>query len=223
MIKTIKKLIYFETIVASVSSFGFKYAYLLLVVVGTLLKAPIMAQTDETNTLLGDFAFGKDVSFMVAPSFAYTRMDGDGMTMLNLRAGGVIKRKLALGGFYAFSIGDTEPQSEIIPNLYMDYRAVGGFLEYTLHSDKLVHFTFPLLIGVGEVEMDNDFGSADFGESSFLVVEPSALLEINLHQYIKINLGVTYRFVGDMSYRNLDNTDISGVVGQVGLKLGIFK
>ncbi len=70
--------------------------------------------------------------------------------------------------------------------------------------------------------MDNEDGVAGLGESNFFQIEPVALLEINLHKYVRLNLGAGYRFVGQMEYRNFDQSDISGLTGYLGLRIGIF-
>jgi hypothetical protein len=61
------------------------------------------------------------------------------------------------------------------------------------------------------------------GEANFYQVEPSALLELNIHKYVRFNIGAGYRFVGQMSYRNMDQRDLSGFTGYVGLKIGVFR
>lgn len=134
-----------------------------------------------------------------------------------------MNNKFALGAFWSTSINEIVPQSETLLNVYMDYWSVGGFAEYTLFSKKLVHLTFPLYIGYGEVEMDNERGNPGLGESNFFQVEPSALLEINLLKYMRLNIGTGYRFVGQMNYRNFNQSDISGLTGYVGLKVGLFR
>jgi hypothetical protein len=176
----------------------------------TLLKS-----TPSINT--------KDVGFFVAPSYGLTQMDGSTASLLNLRGGISYKDKFAFGAYFNTSMNQINPQSETVPNVYMDYWSVGGFAEYTLFSKKLVHVTFPLYIGVGEVQMDNKMGDAGLGEASFFTIEPSALLEINLHKYVRFNVGTGYRFVGEMNYRNLNQSDLSGLTGYVGLKIGVFK
>ncbi len=71
--------------------------------------------------------------------------------------------------------------------------------------------------------MDNESGDAGLGESTFFQIEPSALLEINLHKNVRFNIGAGYRFAGQMEYRNFNQSDISGLIGYVGLKFGLFK
>lgn len=191
-----------------------------------LLHAPLMAQEERTqsNTLFdsGTLISKEHIGFFVAPGYAFTQMDGSAASMFHVRGGFSYKDKLAAGAFYNVSINEITPESELLNNIYMDHWSIGGFVEYTAFSKKMVHLSFPLYVGVGEVQMDNQSGDARLGESGFFQVEPSALLEINLHKFVRFNVGAGYRIVGDMRYRNFDQSDISGLTGYVGLKIGLF-
>jgi hypothetical protein len=70
--------------------------------------------------------------------------------------------------------------------------------------------------------MDNESGDAGLGEQQFFQFEPSALLEVNLYEYVRFNLGAGYRFIENMSYRNFDQSDISGFTAYIGFKFGLF-
>ena len=164
-----------------------------------------------------------DLGFFIAPSFGYTQIDGSDVSLFNLRSGVIFNDKFSLGGYFNTSMNEIRPQSELLPNTYMDYWTVGGFAEYTLHSSKVFHLTFPLYIGYGEVELDSDTGMINLGEENFFQVEPAAILEVNLHKNVRFNFGVGYRIVNQMNYRNLDQTDMSGVTGYAGLKVGLFR
>lgn len=180
--------------------------------------------SDEPQTLFkkGDPISTENLGVFIAPSFGFTQMDGASAALFNLRAGVSIKDQISFGGYFSTSLNDIQPQSETVPNVYMDYWTVGGFAEYTLNASKVVHLTFPVYFGYGEVQMDNEIGDAGLGEANFFQVEPSALLEINLHRLVKFNVGAGYRIVGNMSYRNFNQSDISGLTGYVGLKFNIF-
>lgn len=182
-------------------------------------------QKTEAATLFGKGAkiASKDIGFFVAPSIGMTTFDESTAALFNLRSGVQIKDKFALGGYYQVSLNEIIPQSETIPGIYMDYWSAGGFVEYTLLSKKLIHLTLPVYAGYSEVEMDNDFGLARLGEANFLQLEPSLLLEVNLLKNVRFNAGAGYRFVGQMNYRNLDETDMSGLTGHIGLKIGLFR
>ncbi|HAJ99927.1 MAG TPA: hypothetical protein DCM62_07870 [Bacteroidales bacterium] len=180
---------------------------------------------NEAKTLFrsGNPINTKDLGFFVAPSYGLTQMDGSTASLFSLRGGMNLKDKFSFGAYFNTSLNQIRPQSETIQNIYMDYWTVGGFIEYTLFSKRVAHLTFPLYVGYGEVEMDNENGAVGLGEANFFQIEPSALLEVNLHKYMRFNLGVGYRLVGQMNYRNFKQSDISGLTGYVGLKLGLFR
>jgi hypothetical protein len=150
-------------------------------------------------------------------------MDGSTVSLFNLRGGLNIRDKISFGAYFSTSLNEINPESETVQGIYMDYWSVGGFAEYTLLSKNVFHVTFPLYIGYGEVQMDNEVGDAGLGEENFFQIKPSALLEVNLHKYVRLNLGAGYRLVGQMEYRNFNQSDISGLTGYLGLKFGLFK
>jgi len=192
----------------------------------TLIGYHLQAQkNNEANTLLGNrpLISKKDIGFFVAPSYGFTQMDGSTASLFNLRGGLTLKDKFSFGAYFNTSINQINPQSETLPNVYMDYWTAGGFAEYTLLSKKIFHITFPLYVGYGEVEMDREEGDTELGEANFFQIEPSALLEVNLHKHVRFNLGTGYRFVSKMNYRNFNQSDISGITGYVGLKFGLFR
>lgn len=179
----------------------------------------------ETKTLFGNGSIlnTENLGFFVSPSYGITQIDGATASLLNVRGGLSFNDKYAIGGYFNTSINDFVPQSETLQNVYMDYWTVGGFFEYNIKSNKITHLTFPLYIGYGEVQMDNEMGDTGLGEASFFQIEPAALLEVNLHKYIRFNVGAGYRIVSDMNYRNINQSDLSGLTGYVGLKFGLFE
>jgi hypothetical protein len=180
---------------------------------------------NEARTLFenGNPLDAKDVGFFVAPSLGITQMDASNALLFNIRGGIDLKDKLTFGAYYSVSMNQIKPRSEIVPNVYMDYWSVGGFGEYTLLSKKLVHVTFPIYMGFGEVQMDSEIDDVELGEANFFQIEPSAMLEVNLHKYVRFSLGAGYRIVNEMQYRNLNQSDLSGFTGYMGLKFGLFR
>jgi hypothetical protein len=202
----------------------------LIIIVFYLLVAGIQnvltGQTsNNTETLWkGDKIVNlNNVGFFVAPGYGSTQMDGSLTSLFTLRGGAQYNSRFALGAYYNTSLNRINPESEILSGVYMDYWSTGGFVEFTMFSDKLFHVTLPVYVGYGEVEMDNETGDAGLDEAGFFQIEPSALLEVNLHKYVRLNVGTGYRFVGDMNYRNFDQSDISGLTGFVGFKFGLFR
>jgi hypothetical protein len=198
----------------------------LLVICVMFSQANLSAQdSKEAQTLFGNGTKigAADLGFFVAPALGITQMDGSTTALFNLRGGLSVNDKFSVGAYVNTSLNEIRPLSETLPNIYMDYWSVGGFAEYSLLSKKAFHLTLPLYVGYGEVEMDDEIGDVGFGEANFLQIEPSALLEINLHKYLRFNVGAGYRLVQEMTYRNLNQSDISGLTGYAGLKFGLFQ
>jgi hypothetical protein len=202
-----------------------KSVFFLIFLASSLIAQNTYAQeNNKVNTLLssGPAINTENLGFFLAPSYGLTSMDGSTVSLFNLRGGVTMKDQLSVGAYFSTSLNQINPESETVQEVYMDYWTVGGFAEYTIWSKKAFHLTLPLYIGYGEVEMDNEGGDAELGEQNFFKIEPSALLEVNLNKYVRINMGVGYRFVAPMEYRNLNQSDISGLTGYLGLKFGIF-
>ncbi|MFD2034668.1 hypothetical protein ACFSKL_07710 [Belliella marina] len=180
---------------------------------------------NETETLFGNKGLinTENLGFFIAPSYGFTQMDGSNTTLLNLRGGISFKDKFTAGAYFNTSHNESRPLSETSPNIYMDYWTVGGFVEYTVASQKVVHLTFPFNIGYGEVKMNDGNGGSDFGVSGFFQLEPVALVEVNISQYVRFNAGAGYRLVGNMNYRNINQSDLSGLTTYIGLKIGVFR
>ncbi len=178
--------------------------------------ANVAAQEEETLFKKGEN--GSNLGFVFATGLNVSPMVESTGAIFHMRTGLAVNKNFAFGGFYQATLNDLEPLGEQ-PGIYMDYRAAGAYLEYTVQPTKLVHVSFPLLIGMAEVEMDNEAGSAGFGEENFFVIEPGANLEINLHKNLRLNAGAAYRITGDLAYRNVDTSDVQGFVGSIGLKL----
>ena len=137
---------------------------------------------------------------MVAPGFQWTQLAGEGTGFAQFRAGVILHDKLTLGGFYGEMINQVRPVSfaNTLPaRAHLDAYQAGGFLEYTLHSSKLVHLTLPLSVGMMEMEIDEEGRDFDYEETKTFFVEPGAQLEVNLHRFARLHAGVGYRIMGE--------------------------
>jgi hypothetical protein len=197
----------------------------LLVAASLLCTQMVLAQEPaKPRTLLGnDPIRWKDLGIYVAGGLGSTKLDGRSALLAQFRSGLSIKKNFSLGAFYQQSVNNVIPQSETLQNVYLDYRVTGGFIELTAFSDNLLHLSFPILLGYGEVEMDSEFQSPRLGEANFVQVEPSALLELNLQKYVRVYAGAGYRWLSNLNYRNFDQSALTGWHVQAGLKLGLFR
>lgn len=147
----------------------------------------------------------------------------------SLRGGVSFDRTLSIGGAYSLTINDFTPSSESEEAVYLDMRMGGLLVEYSLNPDKLVHLTFPLILGAGEAELDWREGAPaygsdpPFGEANFFFLEPGAALEVNLLPFLQLQGGFSYRLIpGQVDYRGLDQGDLSGFTGLLGLRVHFF-
>lgn len=206
-----------------------KRNYILLA--SLLLAITTFAQEkQEQKTLFGKKRTGvkSGIGFAVSPTSQIGSIDKSTALILGIRGGIVLSDRWTVGGIVQTSANNIMPKSETDNRVYLHMNMFGGLLEYTIWSEKLVHLTFPFAIGAGKVEMDrldkaSGISGNPYGEKYFLTVQPSALVEVNLHKYIRLNAGVNYRFVGNMSYRNFSQQALSGASGVVGVKFGLFK
>ena len=193
----------------------------------TLLLSLVTATTalaqSEPQTLFNNGASADKFGFMVAPMFEAGQVDGSTATLWGARAGVVYADKISVGGFYKASANDITATSETLGGLHYDIQAAGAFLEYTLFAEKAFHLTIPVQIGGAEIDVDNETGTDPFGEQNFLLIEPGVMLEVNLHKYVRLNIGGTYRFTNSFEYRNINQSDVAGFNGHVGVKFGLFR
>ncbi len=192
----------------------------LLIALSTVVIIGRSQSTSEPKTLFGNVSF-ENTSFVINPYSELGSIGGSEMLSLGIRGGLNVNSKYTFGGYYMGSLNNVRPAGTEILTGYMDMRAGGVYFEYTLLNEKLVHLTFPLNIGYGEVQWDTDNDEIEFNEQNFFTIEPTALLEVNLHKYVKANIGGGYRWVSDFNYLNINANDLRGAIGQIGLKIVI--
>jgi hypothetical protein len=54
------------------------------------------------------------------------------------------------------------------------------------------------------------------------VLEPGLDLILNINKNFRLAAGVEYRYVSGVSYESLSSSDLSGISGQIVLKIGVF-
>lgn len=150
------------------------------------------------------------------------------------RGGGVINSSFTVGGggyglANNINLG-TFPDYEYDLSLHMGY---GGLeLGYIFNSDEVIHFTIYCLAGGGGVTIGHDPGKDTYGSDKywydvlsdgFLVLEPTASIELNLTQFFRIEIGASYRYIDGLENKFVTDDDIDGLSGVVSFKFGKFE
>jgi hypothetical protein len=105
----------------------------------------------------------------------------------------------------------------------------GGLsLEYTLFSNKVIHFTVPVIVGAAGVyiyEDNNDFFYEDYQDienSAAFVLEPGVNIELNVFKFMRLDLGASYRYITGTDLFYLEDKDLSDLSFNATFKFGFF-
>jgi hypothetical protein len=186
------------------------------------LAVPALA---EDETLIGDDIESGGYGAVIVK---YGRIMGTDGVFVGGQGGWIINHTLVIGGG-GFGLAN-KIALEGYECQYLGFGYGGLLLEYIIASQKLVHLDIQCLIGAGGVSSytsytdDCSYWSEDYyGDGdAFFAMEPGASLILNLHRYVRVGVGATYRYVGGVCYKGLDDSDLRGFTGQMVFKFGTF-
>jgi len=207
-----------------------------------MIAINVMAQEDEgtsANQIQTIFGRNKDtrIGWFLGTENVYTQFGSRNVYMSGLSAGIIINRELTIG----FSgTGWTNRNGLYYNNILGNEGAYleGGFgrvlLEYTLNPESPVHITFPVMIGAGAASYVSSHEEYDWEDNEwddenevldtdcFVSFEPGSRAEVNVFRFMRLNAGVSYRYVGDLEILNTPSDRMNNLAATVGLKFGRF-
>ena len=209
----------------TVSQFKIKEAlhmikYCIVMMVFILCLTPLYAQ--EHTLISGEIESGG----FGGPVVKIGPMNGSTGILFGGRGGWIINHTFSIGGAgYGLvnNIKMTDP-SGLGRTLYLDFGYGGLELEYTGGSWEVIHYTLGVLIGGGGITYRDSINQTRYDRNvdRVFVMEPTASVELNITTFFRINAGVTYRWVNDVQFAGLKNSDFSGMTGMLTLKFGGF-
>lgn len=115
-------------------------------------------------------------------------------------------------------------------NFYHLQTGFGGLvIEPVLFSKKLVHVTFPVLLGIGGTSLtresiydESTYNDQWLNPEMYFVARPGVNIEINLLRILRLDMGVNYRFTSGYQMENSTPSMLNGWSGNIGLKIGWF-
>ena len=153
---------------------------------------------------------------------------GEVMNERSLFMGGeaawVANQRLTLGvGVWALVsenariVASSEGVDESAP-LRMGY---GGVLVgYRIAPAAIVHPTATMLIGAGGIS--TALQAAGDNDDAFFVAEPALGVELNVASFLRLGVGASYRWVAGVELGELRDEDLSGLTGELSVRLGWF-
>lgn len=185
-------------------------------------------KSHEIKTLLGRNSEGGVYGVLTT---GYSVIDHKNAVLLGGRFGWLTSHYMGIG----FGATGFINEFHFEPLLNREVSLAGGYgglyIEPILFPRFPVHLSFPVLIGGGGIsyiskEGENNNNLIEDSEA-FLLVEPSAEIELNLTRFCRLSFGATYRFPSsfDVGLRGtpvVSAKSIKGISYNMSLKFGKF-
>jgi len=185
-------------------------------------------KSKEIKTLLGRNRTGGAYGAFTA---GYTVIDDRHALLFGGRFGWLASHSIGIG----FGATGFINEFHFEPSLLREASLAGGYggiiIEPILFPRFPIHLSFPVLFGAGGISYisKEDAWNENMIQDSeaFLIIEPSAEIEVNLTRFCRLAMGASYRFptsfdVGLSGTPGVDAESIKGVSYTMSLKFGKF-
>lgn len=208
----------------------FTASMLLLISIVTFSQEPEFQyyKNREMKTLLGhDRGGGGYCSF----STGYSNIDNMDAILFGGRFSWMASHSLGIGMGATGFINEFHYEPSIDRDVFFTGGYGGLYIEPVLLPRLPVHLAFPVLLGFGGISFiskDIEFNENFLEDSKvFLLIEPSAELELNLTRFLRLAIGASYRLptpfnVGLPGSYTIDVESLRTLSYTVTLKLGKF-
>lgn len=167
---------------------------------------------------------------------AYTQMNNQDLWMGGGSVGLVINNNINIGvSGRGWNIRQRMLNPDVVDSTgaYMEGGYGGLLLEYNVSPKSLVKVTFSLLAGPGGAavlinkidsneDLNRDKISIKLLESdAFFAIEPGGHIQLNIFKFIRLNAGISYRYVGNLQLMNTPGNLMNNFTTTIGLEFGI--
>ena len=190
-----------------------------------LLAISAYAYSQETKTIYTKDPFSgiNSIGYFGGPFVSATQINNDWGLMIGGKGGAIINNSLAFGatgmGIISNTTSNCGNYSDIMDApLQIGMRGVGIIVEYVFNYENLAHFSIPLNIMGGVIDVKDKNLGVKIESSAIFIIEPGLNLELNISRYFISSVNISYRQIIGSSLKNFDDKVISGI--NIGL---IFK
>jgi hypothetical protein len=182
----------------------------------------------DINTIFTEDNF-KITGGLLGPEFKVSDTYDDYGLLIGLKLGGIVNDNFFIGlAGYGLTTKSTFHSDGLRLRVGMGY---GGLaMEYTIMGKKALHFSIPVLVGVGGYtfyeENDDPFWNDynDVDNTVAFIVEPGVNVELNITKFLRFSTGVSYRYVTatQLDVLDISNADLSNLSYNASFKFGFF-
>ena len=197
----------------------YRFIYLMIL----LMIADLIAQE---QTLLKDEHENSGFGGLV---LKFTNINKQNAVMIGGRGGWILDHSLVLGGGGYAVINEAPVNALPLEGpLDIEFGYIGFELEYIFDPTSLYHLSIYTLLGGGATNFVKDVGplsssNEQAGETAFMfVMEPAVNAELNMTEWFRLCVGISYRMTIGVDQEMLDDSDFSGVNGTLTFKFGKF-
>ncbi|HEX2967913.1 MAG TPA: hypothetical protein VHO46_02325 [Bacteroidales bacterium] len=186
------------------------------------------SRDDEMRTLFGHDRSGGAYCVFTG---GYSEIDNENAVLFGARFGWMTGHSFGAG----FGATGFLNEYHYEPAIDMDVFLAGGYgglyIEPVIMPKYPVHLSFPILFGAGGISYisrdNSDNNNLVEDSEAFLIIEPSAEIELNLTRYMRFAVGASYRAptsfdVGLSDVPGVRASSIRGMSYSISLKFGRF-
>lgn len=166
-----------------------------------------------------------------ALSLSYGKLDGKDALQAGARIGWIIDHRFAIGFAGKGFVNDMYlPGTDEISRRNLAGGYGGLFFEPIIAPFAPVHFAFPVMVGAGGIAHVNysnwyfdDYADPEVYDADvFFVLEPGIEVEANILRFMRVALGVSYRYTSRVRLPQTQGNVLHGLNGGITLKFGKF-
>ena len=190
-----------------------------------LIALPLLSLAQEEEEIQTLFANKPlKISGFGGPVVNLTSISND-FALVHGFSGAALFNQKFYAGFYVRQLENEFSRHFITGNSYDFYfNHRGLWLGYIFMPKSVLHFNVGLQAGKGELEYEDPVLYNWYYDDFVLILQPSIEAEINLAKFMRVGLGVNFRFLNDVNeIPGYSNSDFSDIGGQISLKFGWFK
>jgi hypothetical protein len=211
------------------------FGLIFLILITTIAFSQKATDTTQLETLFGKgnlLAQGYG-----SAQLGFSKLDDTGVLLVVAEGGVIINRKIGVGAtvtgiissqttdvYYA---ANDEETAAVVRGIYG-----GAKFEPLLKPHKLVHISFPTVVGGGMlfymtdrsnyVDSNGKYNRREIDSDPFFYIEPGAAVEFNITKFMRFELALTYRYVPTLSLNSTPDNGFNKVTTYINFKFGKF-